>query len=215
MTTIKIFLASSEELKPERLVIAELVTKLNYIWAEYDITLRLVKWEYLDSSMGSQHKQEDYNDYLRECDMCVVLYWTKFGMYTEIELQTAYQLLTSDSCLKQMCVMFKEGGSVTEGLKCFREKFEIEHPDLCCAFENESQLKELFTRQVIQSVAEKKEKEHEVLAKTVKKMKKLLTITEEDEPEYNEYISDLQEAEKALSINEGIIEKLKYSAQNI
>ena len=31
MKTIKIFLASSEELKYERLVIAELITKLNYL----------------------------------------------------------------------------------------------------------------------------------------------------------------------------------------
>jgi hypothetical protein len=34
MKIIKLFLASSEELKPERLVIAELITKLNYLWAE-------------------------------------------------------------------------------------------------------------------------------------------------------------------------------------
>ena len=39
MKTIKIFLASSEELKPERLVIAELITKLNFLWAEYDISI--------------------------------------------------------------------------------------------------------------------------------------------------------------------------------
>ena len=32
MNTIRIFLASSKELKPERLVIAELITKLNYLW---------------------------------------------------------------------------------------------------------------------------------------------------------------------------------------
>ncbi len=57
MNKIKIFLASSEELKSERLVIAELITKLNFLWAEYDISIRLVKWEYLDSSMGAQHKQ--------------------------------------------------------------------------------------------------------------------------------------------------------------
>lgn len=215
MILLKIFLASSEELKQERLIIAELITTLNYFWAKYDIVLRLIKWEYLDSSMGVQHKQEDYNDYLRECDMCIVLFWTKFGKYTEIELQTAYQLLTTDSSLNQMCVMFKDGGTVTNGLKCFRETFDGEHPDLCCSFENESQLKELFTRQIIQSVAEKIEKEHEVLEKTVKKTKKLLAITEEDEPEYKEYRVELQEAQKELSINEGIIEKLKTSVQNI
>ena len=77
MKTIKLFLASSEELKHERLVIAEMVTQLNYSLAKFNVAIRLVKWEYLDSSMGVQHKQEDYNDYLRQCDMCVVLFWSK------------------------------------------------------------------------------------------------------------------------------------------
>ena len=87
MKTIKIFLASSEELKPERLELADLVENINNVLEKQDITVRLVKWEYLDSSMGPQHKQEDYNDKLRECDICLVLYWTKFGMYTKIRIR--------------------------------------------------------------------------------------------------------------------------------
>ena len=215
MKTIKIFLASSEELKPERLVIAELVTKLNYIWAEFYISIRLVKWEYLDSSMGAQHKQEDYNDYLRQCDMCVVLYWTKFGMYTEIELETAYQLLNSDSCLKHMCVIFKEGGNMTDGLKSFRNKYEAEHPELCNSFKIESQLKELIVQQIVQCVQRKLEAEHELLAKNLRKAQKLLTVTEENEPEYEEYLDNLQKAKESLLTNESVVGNLKRLIQNI
>lgn len=215
MKTIKIFLASSEELKPERLVIAELITKLNYLWAEYDISIRLVKWEYLDSSMGTQHKQEDYNDYLHQCDMCVVMYWTKFGMYTEIELETASQLLNSDSCLKHMCVIFKEGGNMTDGLKSFRNKYETEHPELCNSFQIESQLKELIVQQIVQCVQYKLEAEHELLAKNLRKVQKLLTVTEENEPEYEEYQHDLQKAKESLVTNESVVDNLKHSIQNI
>lgn len=215
MKTIIIFLASSEELKPERLVIAELITKLNYLWAEYDISIRLVKWEYLDSSMGTQHKQEDYNDYLRQCDMCVVMYWTKFGMYTEIELETAYQLLNSDSCLKHMCVIFKEGGNMTDELKCFRNKYETEHPELCNSFQTESQLKELIVQQIVQCVQCKLEAEHELLAKNLRKVQKLLTVTEENEPEYEEYQHDLQKTKESLVTNESVVDNLKHSIQNI
>ena len=215
MSTIKIFLASSDELKPERLLIAELITKLNFIWAEYDISIRLVKWEYLDSSMGAQHKQEDYNDYLRQCDMCVVMYWTNFGMYTEIELETAYQLLNSDSCLKHMYVIFKDGGNMTDGLKSFRNKYETEHPELCNSFQIESQLKELIIQQIIQCVQCKLEAEHELLAKNLRKVQKLLTVTEENEPEYEEYQHDLQKTKESLVTNESVVDNLKHSIQNI
>lgn len=215
MKTIKIFLASSEELKPERLVIAELIAKLNYLWAEYDISIRLVKWEYLDSSMGAQHKQEDYNDYLRQCDMCVVLYWTKFGMYTEIELETAYKLFTSGGNLKQIAVMFKEGGDVTPVLHDFRQKYEAEHPELCHAFKGESHLKKVFTQLVIQCVKLKIENEYELLAKNVRKLQKLMAITEEDDLDYKEYMCEFQSAKKDLADNELLFINVERIVQNI
>ena len=215
MKTLKIFLASSEELKTERLVIAELITKLNYLWIEYDVSIRLVKWEYLDSSMGAQHTQEDYNDYLRQCDMCIVLYWTKFGMYTEIELETAYKLFTSDGNLKKMAVMFKDGGNVTPRFHDFRQKYEVEHPELCHTFMDESHLRVLFTQQVIHCIQLKIENEHELLAKNVKKLHKLMAIIEEDDPEYKEYKYELQSAKDDLAKNENLISNLERTAQNI
>lgn len=215
MKTLKIFLASSEELKTERLVIAELITKLNYLWIEYDVSIRLVKWEYLDSSMGAQHKQEDYNDYLRQCDMCIVLYWTKFGMYTEIEHETAYKLFTSDGNLKLMAVMFKEGGDVTPGLQVFRQKYETNHPELCHTFMDDSHLKILFTQQVIQCVQLKIENEHELLAKNVRKLQKLMAITEEKDPDYKEYQYELQSAQNDLAKNESLISDLGRTIQNV
>ena len=213
MTTIKIFLASSEELKPERLVIAELVTKLNYAWAEHDVSIRLVKWEYLDSSMGAQHKQEDYNDHLRQCDMCVVLYWTKFGMYTEIELETAFNLYNSDCGMSQMSVLFKEGGEMTDGLKSFKQRFEAEHPEMCLAFDSEAGLKKIFYQQIVSCLERKNEEEHYNLTKKVKRAEKLLAITEEDEPEYEEYKSNLKSAKVALEHNESLMEKIINSIQ--
>lgn len=215
MKTIKIFLASSEELKPERLLIAELVTKLNYVWAEYDISIRLIKWEYLDSSMGARHKQEDYNDYLRQCDMCVVLYWTKFGMYTEIELETAYKLFTSGGNLKQMAVMFKNGGNVTPELQDFRQRYEAEHPELCHTFMEESHLKIKFIQQVILCIQLKIEEEHELLAKNIRKLQKLLAITEEDEPDYEEYLYEFQSVKNNLAKYENLIPDLVRTFQNI
>lgn len=59
MKTIKIFLASSEELKQERIELADLVEQLNHTLAKLDLRIQLVKWEYLDSSIDARHKQEE------------------------------------------------------------------------------------------------------------------------------------------------------------
>ena len=213
MKTIKIFLASSEELKPERLALAELVTKLNYAWAEYDVTIRLVKWEYLDSSMGAQQKQEDYNDQLRQCEICIVLYWTRFGMYTEMELETAYSLCNSGGSMSQMSVFFKDGVEMTDELKAFRKQYEAEHPQLCHSFVDNNELNDIFCQQIINCLQRKNEEEHSVLAKNVKKIQKLLSITEEDEPEFKEYQTDLQAAKAALEQNESLMGKIINSIQ--
>lgn len=152
--TIKIFLASSEELKHERLVIAEQVANMNRTLANQDITLRLVKWEYLDSSMGAQHKQEDYNDYLVDCDMCFALFWTRFGMYTEIEFEKSLKELNSEGNIRHMSVLFKESSTKSDELRAFENKCNTEYPTLCHSFEDDETLKELFNAEVERYISE-------------------------------------------------------------
>lgn len=154
MLTIKIFLASSEELKHERLVIAEQVANMNRTLANQDITLRLVKWEYLDSSMGSQHKQEDYNDYLVDCDMCFALFWTRFGMYTEIEFEKSLKELNSKRNIRHLSVLFKESTTKSEELRAFENKCNTEYPTICHTFKDDDTLKELFNAEVERYISE-------------------------------------------------------------
>ncbi len=60
---IKIFVASSNELKAEREALAGCVLRLNHWLVDRgeEERVALEKWEYLDSSMGVDHKQEQYN----------------------------------------------------------------------------------------------------------------------------------------------------------
>ncbi|MBQ8856189.1 MAG: hypothetical protein IJ023_08605 [Bacteroidales bacterium] len=51
MKTIKVFLASSDELEMERLLFDSLFNHLNRIFRPRGLYLELSKWEYLDSSM--------------------------------------------------------------------------------------------------------------------------------------------------------------------
>ena len=136
MRTIKVFLALSEELEMERLQFDSLFNHLNRIFRPRGIYLDLSKWEYLDSSMGPKHKQEEYNDELKTCEMCMVLYWTKFGEYTEQELMTAYNELKEGRNPRKLYIFFKETGEITPELQSFKESFATEFGHFYCKFEN-------------------------------------------------------------------------------
>ena len=153
MRKIKIFLASSEELKEERKELGDFVGHLNHALERIGVSVQLEKWEYLDSSMGEQHKQEDYNDVLRECEMCLVMYWTKFGLYTKTELDTAYNELKAGNNPKKLYVYFKEiegDEKITDELKAFRDSFPTEYGHFENRFRNIDTLKSQFLLQFIE-----------------------------------------------------------------
>ena len=74
MKTIRIFIASSAELTPERKEFDTLFNHLNPIYRTRGIYLEPVKWEFLGRSMGVEHKQEEYNREIRDCDICVIMF---------------------------------------------------------------------------------------------------------------------------------------------
>ena len=85
----------------------------------------LVKWEYLDSSMGAMRKQEEYNRELATCDMVFVLFWRRFGEYTEEEFRMALEGMRNRQRPRKVVVMFKNDGSeVADGLVVFRDSLE-------------------------------------------------------------------------------------------
>ena len=230
MKTIKIFLASSEELKDERKELADLVEHLNFTLGKQDMNIQLVKWEYLDSSMGPLHKQEEYNRELRDCELCMVLYWTRFGMYTKTELDTAYSELCAGNNPKKLYVYFKDGDEISSDLKEFRDCFPEQYGHFYCHFQNIDTLKADFLLQFMEylnvylkdrNVIEIKDsqvsingkvyvnlqnvpfagnnEEYNLLLKSIKKTKKILAVTEEDDPEYAEYAAELKELEEKQS----------------
>ena len=122
MQTIKIFLASSDELAHERLVFSRIALELGPQLRKRETRIDLVKWEYLDSSMGALHKQEEYNHELATCDMVFVLFWRRFGEYTEEEFRIALEGMRSRQRPRKVIVMFKDDGSDIEGgLASFRD----------------------------------------------------------------------------------------------
>ena len=154
MKTIKIFIASSNELEKERLLMASLANELSTRLEKVGIQVIAVEWESLDASMGEDHKQEEYNDKLRECDMCMVLYWTKFGMYTEKELNTAYHEKIAGKNPQKVWVYFKEvddpSNQPTEELIKFRDSFPTKYGHFYTPFANFDTLKAHFLLQFME-----------------------------------------------------------------
>mgnify|MGYP003302560315 CR=1 FL=1 len=148
MRIVKVFIASSEELQPERVRFDTLFNHLNYIFERRGIMLLPVKWEFLDASMGEEHKQEEYNRAIRECDLCVVMFWQKFGTYTYTELQVADAEQRAGRLPKKVYVFFKEPGDYTAEIETFKAGFEQEYGHFYSKFSTSDQLQLDFTLQL-------------------------------------------------------------------
>lgn len=91
MDTKKIFLASSSELKDDRNEFEILVNRKNKAWKDQDVFLELIKWEDFLDAMSQTRLQDEYNKAIRDCDVFVMLFFTKIGPYTAEEFETAFK----------------------------------------------------------------------------------------------------------------------------
>jgi len=111
MKTIKIFLASSDELAEERIRFGNFIRKLNDMYEVRGYRIKLYMWEDLPSGDNGRPKQDEYNDKVRECDMFVGLFHTKAGKFTLEEYDTAKK--TQEICGKPTLYVFCK--ELTEG----------------------------------------------------------------------------------------------------
>jgi hypothetical protein len=90
MITKKLFLASSAELKEDRKEFEIFIGRKNKEWVAKGVFLELVIWEDFLDAVSQTRLQDEYNKAIRECDLFVMLFWTKVGQYTEEEFETAF-----------------------------------------------------------------------------------------------------------------------------
>ena len=98
MQEIKIFLASSNELKDDRKAFLEFIAQINKRSIKKGIHFIPVHWEDHPDAIAAAGKQADYNKSLDECDILVVLFWTKVGKYTNEEFETGYKRFIETGC---------------------------------------------------------------------------------------------------------------------
>ena len=86
----KLFLASSSELKEDREQFEIFINRKNKDWINKGIFLDLILWEDFLDAMSQTRLQDEYNKAISQCDIFVMLFFTKVGRYTEEEFQTAF-----------------------------------------------------------------------------------------------------------------------------
>ena len=88
---IKIFLGSSiVEFERERQEIANFIYRLSDDFEErYDIQVKPLLCEDFDEAYSKIRKQEEYNEKIRESDLCFFIFFTKAGEYTREEFEVA------------------------------------------------------------------------------------------------------------------------------
>jgi hypothetical protein len=80
MQTKKIFLASSEELRADRIAFELMIGQLNQEWVPRDTFFHLVVWENFIDAMSKEGLQHEYNKAIEACDIFVLLFFTKVGV---------------------------------------------------------------------------------------------------------------------------------------
>lgn len=89
--TIKIFLASSSEIREDRDAFELHFRQANDRWLQKGIYLRILRWETSLDAMGETRLQDEYNKAVSSCDIFLSLFKTKTGTYTEEEFDEAHR----------------------------------------------------------------------------------------------------------------------------
>lgn len=90
MKKIKIFLASSNELAKERRQFEIEIYRKTKQWFDKGIFIHLDIWEDLSARMSGGGSQSEYNTFVEEADVFLLLAYSKVGMYTAEEFSTAF-----------------------------------------------------------------------------------------------------------------------------
>lgn len=133
--TIKVFIASSEELKEERNELIAIEKRINDNLKQHGVEIKIVEWEFMDPAMSATRKQDDYNNELRSCDICCVICWQKLGKYTAEEFKIAHEAKMKGGSLHKIYIFFKEPGEYTDELKAFKKGIEEDYGHFPSCFE--------------------------------------------------------------------------------
>jgi GTPase SAR1 family protein len=90
LRTIRVFLASSSELRQDRDKFELYFRQRNDQLLDKGSYLKIVRWENFLDAMSETRLQDEYNEAIRNCEVFVSLFFTKAGKFTDEEFDVAY-----------------------------------------------------------------------------------------------------------------------------
>ena len=150
MKTIKIFLASSEELTDDRNAFGNLVRRLDRIYEKRGIRIELFEWEDYDAAYNDRRKQDEYNDQIKASDMFLALFHTKAGKFTIEEFDVATEEFKKHASPKvyTYCKDLKEGEQESPELTEFKRRLFNEMGHYWSRYNNRDSMQLHFVMQL-------------------------------------------------------------------
>ena len=150
MKTIKIFLASSEELTEDRNAFGNLVRRLDKIYEKRGIRIELFEWEDYDAAYNDCRKQDEYNDQIKTSDMFLALFHTKAGKFTIEEFNVATEEFKKHASPKvyTYCKDLREGEQESPELADFKQKLFEEMGHYWSRYNNRDSMQLHFVMQL-------------------------------------------------------------------
>ncbi len=147
METKNIFIASSSEMKTERLELIDLLVDLNDEYENEGIKFEPVVWEFMDSSMRESRKEDDYLREMVKCQIVIVMFWRTLGEYTLEEFEVAIKEMQANKEIKAVYVLIKEPYDwITEDLTMFKNMCNSHHHNITYQFDSIEKLRNLVKR---------------------------------------------------------------------
>ena len=150
--TFKIFLASSDDLREERISFGNFIRTLNKIYLGRGMSIDVFEWEDQEAFIDDRRTQDKYNDEIRKSDMFVALFYKKAGKYTIEEFDVAMEEFGKKGYPKVFvcCKVLEESESETTELKAFKDKLnEKDKEKFWINFKNNDDLQLRFVQQLL------------------------------------------------------------------
>ena len=150
MKTIRIFLASSDELQDDRNAFGNLVRRLDKIYEKRGMRIELFEWEDYDAAFNGVRKQDEYNDAIKASDMFLALFHTKAGKFTLEEFNVATEEFKQHSSPKVFtyCKDLQPGEVESPELAEFKKTLFEELGHYWCRYGNRDTMQLHFVMQL-------------------------------------------------------------------
>ncbi len=153
MAKIILFLASSSELKDDREQFEIFINRKNIEWNKNDVFVELNIWEDFIDAISQSRLQNEYNMAIKECDIFIMLFFTKVGKFTEEEFSIALKQFKETN--KPLIFTYQKFGTINMSeindgiISVFQFKKRLENlGHFCSSYKSIDDLKLQVTTQI-------------------------------------------------------------------